>query len=64
VVELLTNRQQPRPVVRAQEGPVAAELAADDIDLGFQEADTGVPTCGPRFEEEVQSDVEPAPHGL
>ncbi len=55
VIELLTDRQQPGAVLRAGDNPVAAQLAAEDLDLSFQEADAG----GAGFHEEVQSDVEP-----
>ncbi len=49
VVELLVNRQQPGAVVRARDDPVAAQLATEDLDLGFQKTDAGVPTGGARF---------------
>jgi hypothetical protein len=42
VVEPLADREQPGAVVRAPNDAVAAQLAAQDLDLGFQEPDAGV----------------------
>jgi hypothetical protein len=62
VVEFPADCQQPCPVIRAGNDTVAAELAAEYIDLSLQEPDAGVPTCSARLSEEVHSDVEPVQH--
>jgi len=49
MVELLADRQQAGAVVRARGDTVAAQLATEDLDLGFQKTDAGVPTGGARF---------------
>ena len=41
VVEFLADGKQPGAVVRARDNPVAAQLATEDLNLGFQEADAG-----------------------
>jgi hypothetical protein len=64
VVEFLADRQQPGAVVRAPDDRVAAQLTAEDFDLGFEEADAGVPARGTGFNKEIQSNVESAQHGL
>jgi hypothetical protein len=46
VPELLANRQWPRAVVRAGHDLVTAELAAQDLELGLEEPDAGIATCG------------------
>lgn len=43
MAELLADCQQASTVVRAWNDPVAAELAAEDLDLGFEKPDAGVP---------------------
>ena len=53
MVELLTNRQQPGAVIRARDDPVTTELTAEDLDLGFEEPDAGVPTSRARFIEKL-----------
>jgi len=45
----LADRQQAGAVVRAQDDPVAAPLAAQNFDLRFEEPDAGVPASGARF---------------
>jgi hypothetical protein len=64
MVELLSDGEQSGAVVGAGDDPVAAKLATEDLDLGFQEPDAGVPARGAGFNEEVSKDVEPAQHGL
>ena len=64
MVEFLADGQRAGAVVRAWDDPVSPELAAEDLDLGFEEADEDVPTRGASFNEEVQSQVQPAAHGL
>jgi hypothetical protein len=64
VLQLLPDRQQPGAIVQVRDDPVAAELAAKDFDLGFQEADAGIPAGGAGFSQEVQSDEKPSQHGL
>ena len=49
VAELLTNRHQASTVVRARNDAVAAQLAAQDLDLCFQEPNAGVPASGAGF---------------
>jgi hypothetical protein len=63
VVELLADRQQPSAVVRARDGPVAAELAAEKLDLGVPEANASVASSGTAFKEKLPSDVESAQYG-
>ena len=53
VVELLADRQQPGAVIRARNDPVAGPLAAENLDLGFEEPDAGVPTSRARFIEKL-----------
>ena len=36
MVQLLANRQQPGAAVRTRDDPMAAELAAEDLDLTFR----------------------------
>jgi hypothetical protein len=55
---------QPGAVVRAGNDPVAAELAAEYVDLGFQETDAGVAACRGRSSKEVHRNSKPAEHGL
>ena len=64
VVELLADCQQKSAVVRAGNDPVATELSAEDLDLGLEEADVGIPARGAGFKKEVQSNVEPAEHSF
>ena len=56
--------RQPGAVLRAGNDPVAAELASEDLDLGFEEADAVIAARGTGFKEEMQNDVEPANHCL
>lgn len=63
MIELRIDGEQPRPVIRAQDDAVAAEPAAEDADLGFQEADVCVATGRPGFAKEAQDGVEPAETG-
>ena len=60
MVEFLADCQEPGAVVRVGHDSVATDLAAEDLDLGFEEADAGVPARGAGFRDEVQSDVESA----
>ena len=53
VVELLADRQQAGTIIWIGDDAVAAELAAEDFDLGLQRPDAGVPACCARFDEEV-----------
>ncbi len=49
VVEFLADRKQSGAIVRAWDDAVAAELAAQYIDLSLEEPDTGIPTRHTRF---------------
>ena len=57
--ELLANREQPGTVVRARDDPVAAQLAAQDLDLGSEEPDAGVPARGAGLNHEVSENAKP-----
>ena len=57
MVEFLADCQQPGAILRAGYDPVAAELAAEYLDLGFEEANAGIPARGAGFKQEVQSNV-------
>jgi hypothetical protein len=63
-VKFPIDRQQPGAVVSARDHPVAADLAMEYLDPGFQEPHAGVPASGAGFSEEVQSHLEPAQHVL
>jgi hypothetical protein len=47
---------------RTEDDAIAAELAAEDRDLGLEEPDAGIATCREALEEEVQDHVEPLGH--
>lgn len=59
VVELLTDHKQPGTVVRARNDAVTAQLTTEDLDLGLEESDAGVPASGASFDKEMSEDVEP-----
>ncbi|RIK67525.1 MAG: hypothetical protein DCC66_11415, partial [Planctomycetota bacterium] len=63
VVQFSAEGQQPGAVVGTGNDPIAAELAAEDLDLGFQKPDAGVAASGTGFKQEMREDVEPAKHG-
>jgi hypothetical protein len=44
-------------------GPVAAELAADDLNLRVEKPDAGIATSSDGLDKGVTDDVEPAQHG-
>ena len=60
VVELLADGQQPGAVVQGRDDPVSAQLAAEDFDLGHEEANPRVATGGPGLKQEVKNGAEPA----
>jgi hypothetical protein len=62
VVEFVADGQQPGTVVGAGNDAVANQFAAEDLDLGFEEADAGVAARGATFSEDAQSSVESAGH--
>ena len=53
VIEFLADGQQSGAIVRARDDSVAAELAPEYVDLGFKEANTGIPAGSAGFSEEV-----------
>jgi len=55
--------QEPSAVVRAGNDPIAAELAAEYFNLGFEESDAGVATSRIRFGQEMRKKIEPTKHG-
>jgi hypothetical protein len=57
---LALDRSDPR----LSEGvdPIATELAAENLNLGLEEPNAGIPSSGIRFNEKVRKDVEPAEH--
>jgi len=62
MVEFSANGHQPRTVAGAGNHSIAAELAAEDLDLGVHETDTGIAARGESFGKEVLGNVEPAQH--
>jgi hypothetical protein len=64
VVQFCTLRQGPGTVDRTGDDPVAAELAALILDLGFQEPIAGVATSHTGLKQEMRKDVYPANHGM
>jgi len=53
MVELLPDHPQPGAVIRARDDAVAAQLAAQDLDLNSEEADAGVTARGARFKSDA-----------
>jgi hypothetical protein len=53
VVEFTAESQEQGPIVWAWDDPVPAELPPEDVDLGLQEPNTGVPPGGAGFPKEV-----------
>jgi hypothetical protein len=64
MAKLSADGQQLRSVVRAGYDAIAAELAAENVDLSFQETDSGVASGGACLGKEVRQSVEPSKHRI
>ena len=56
--------QEPESIIRRRDDSVASQLTTEDVDLGFEEANSGVASCGASFQEQVREDVEPSQHDV
>jgi hypothetical protein len=53
VIEFAADGQQPGTVVRAGDDAIAAQLAAEDLDLCLEEPDASIPTSGCGLDKEM-----------